>query len=140
MTVNTQTILLSLSAGAILGGVAAIFYFLGRINSGKWFCLIVQDMTFVAICFMVTFLVSFPISNGRIRLLQVILEAVSFLLVWYLLSPVADKLSVLYILMRKKVRTFLGKICLFSTQKANKVRKNSKKPKKRLAIPPPGNI
>ena len=140
MTVNTGTILLSLISGAVLGAIAVIFCFLGRINAGKWFCLLLQDMTLVVICFMVTFLVSFSISKGRIRSLQVILEAVSFLLVWFLLSPGAKKTSELYILMRNKAGTFLGKLRSASRKIADKTHKNSKKPKKRLAIPPSGNI
>ena len=140
MTVNTDTVILSLTAGAVLGLLAVLFYFISRVNGGKYFWLLLQDTTFVVICAMVTFLVSFPIAHGRIRLLQLMLELPGFLLVWFLLSPAAKKLSDVYILMRRKLNKFPGKILHISPKKAKKSRKSSKKPKKILDIHPSGNI
>ena len=140
MTVNTETIILSLVTGAALGFIALLFYFFSRVNTGKYLWLLLQDTTFVVICAMVTFLVSFPIAHGRIRLLQLMLELPGFLLVWFLLSPAAKKLSDIYILMSIKLNKFAGKILHIPPKKAKKPRKNSKKPKKILDIHPPGNI
>ena len=140
MTVNTETIILSLVTGAALGFIALLFYFFSRVNTGKYLWLLLQDTTFVVICAMVTFLVSFPIAHGRIRLLQLMLELPGFLLVWFLLSPAAKKLSDIYILMSIKLNKFAGKILHISPKKAKKSRKSSKKPKKILDIHPSGNI
>ena len=140
MTINTDTVILSVATGAALGFLAVLFYFLSRVNTGKYLWLLLQDTTFVVICAMVTFLVSFPIAHGRIRLLQLMLELPGFLLVWFLLSPAAKKLSDVYIHMRRKLNKFAGKILHIPPKKAKKPRKNSKKPKKILDIHPPGNI
>ena len=140
MTVNTETIILSLVTGAALGFIALLFYFFSRLNTGKYLWLLLQDTTFVVICAMETFLGSFPIAHGRIRLLQLLFELPGFLLIWFLLAPAVKKISDIYILMQKKLIKFAGKILHIPPKKAKKPRKNSKKPKKILDIHPPGNI
>lgn len=140
MTITTGTILVSLAAGGLIGALASLFYFFGRLNSGRWFLLLLQDMTFVVMAVMITFLVAFPISGGRIRLLQVLLEVPGFLLVWLLLSPGAKKLYELYTRMGKKFRKALASVRRVSAKKRKKSTKISKNPKKKLAIHPPGNI
>ena len=140
MTVNTGTILLSLAAGVVIGVIALIWEFLSAVSVGKWLPLILQDTTFVFLSFMITFIVSFPISMGRIRFLQLALEFLGFSFVWLVFSPGSKYLAHHYKVMRESAGKFMGRIRRKSLNKAKIRHRISKKPKKRLDISPPGNI
>ncbi len=84
MSVSDQTIILSLSAGVVLGIVYILFCKIKNLFKRKKVVEFCIDFTFVAISSVVTFIVSLASSYGNIRLVNFLFEIFAFALMVYL--------------------------------------------------------
>ncbi|MBP3324340.1 MAG: spore cortex biosynthesis protein YabQ [Clostridia bacterium] len=87
LTLKEQEIILMLSVGAFFGVLLIILKIIREKYRFKKILIFIADFTFTAFIVVVTYIVSIALTFGRIRLVQVLFEAVSMLITYYSLEP-----------------------------------------------------
>lgn len=103
MIISDETVFLSLAVGVILG----VFYLVNKLILARyrksWLLIFISDFTFIAMTFMLTFVISIPINNGRIRFAQVALEVIGALAFTYTLG---DLIYIILLSSTEKLKVF----------------------------------
>lgn len=138
MIFTDESVFLSLAAGAVIGVFAVVNRTIISTCGGKWFGKFISDFTIAAFACVLTFTVSIPLSKGVIRFVQVILEIIGGLAVYFTFGDVCSKifnllsrrLSMINSTVLDKIKSINDKISekvLHKHMKVGKVTKNKKK-------------
>lgn len=92
MIITDESVFLSLATGAVIGVLAVVNKVIISTDSGKWFGKFVADFTFAALSCVITFTMSIPLSRGRIRFFQLVLELIGALAVYYVFADLLSKI------------------------------------------------
>ncbi len=90
MAVNENTVLYSLLLGIIPGVFLTISSALKNKYKDKKYFLFIPDFMFAFTLFVVTYIGSIPLTYGRVRLLQVLLELISMITTLFVLEPLVS--------------------------------------------------
>ncbi len=93
MIYSTENIVLSLSFGVVLGIIYAINRLIKHIFGNKKTYSFILDFTFCVTYFVVTFILSLVTSEGRPRLIIILLQLLSFLCVLYVTNKDVHKVK-----------------------------------------------
>jgi len=89
MTVNENTVFFSLLLG-IIPGILLAFLSVWKNKCNKKTFLFIPDFIFAFVCFVVTYIGAIPLTYGRVRFLQVVLELISMLTTFFVFEPIAS--------------------------------------------------
>ena len=108
MILSDQSVYLSLAIGVALGVLLVINKAIVSGNSKRWPIIFLADFTFTVTAIMLTFIISIPIYKGRIRFLQVALELIGALGLYYSLGvPILKLVNLIYSkcdILRQKIK------------------------------------
>ena len=90
MAVNENTVLYSLLLGIIPGVFLTFSSALKNKYKDKKYFLFIPDFMFAFSFFVVTYIGSIPLTYGRVRILQVLLELVSMLTTLFVFEPMVS--------------------------------------------------
>lgn len=106
LALDNNLLLLSFFAGAYFAVLLIILKYLRNSDKIKKILKFIADFTFIFNVIMVTYIVSIPLTYGRVRLLQVLLEGFFMLIVYFALEvPLCLVLS-----LPQKIKKLLIKI------------------------------
>ena len=87
MTVNENTVLFSLLLGVIPGVFLLFLSAFKNKHKNKKYIIFIPDFMFAFIFFMVTYIGSIPLTYGRVRGMQVLLELISMFATFFVFEP-----------------------------------------------------
>ena len=108
MILSDQSVYLSLAIGVAVGVLLVINKAIVSGNSRRWPVVFLADFTFTVTAVMLTFIISIPIYKGRIRFLQIALELIGAIGLYYSLGvPILSLIRLIYSkcdLLRQKIK------------------------------------